>query len=497
MRLRGRRAWTLRARLVFAQIVLVMALCVFIGVGILASLHRFLLDQLDSEVANAGVRSAVMFDLGPPPVPLPDYLPQPGGPGPALLGMPGQPTGFVGAIVEDRRVSEAAVITSDGSRMRLSDIAYTQLASVPTTGFITITIDGLGSYRLVSTPTHGLARVIVGLPTSGADRIESSARVRFCIVGALALIVGAIASFLIIRRQLAPLSHVAMAASQVADLELTLGDVNMPTTIVRVDAHDVDTEVGKLSIALNKMLNRIAEALAARHASETRVRQFVADASHELRTPLAAIRGYAELAQRDRDGASAEIAYAMKRVDAEAKRMTGLVEDMLLLARLDTGRSLEMEPVDVSRLVVDAVSDAHIAAPQHHWILSLPEEPVIVTGDAARIHQVLVNLLSNCRIHTPADTSVTISVYLTPGGGVQLSVIDDGPGVPEALQPEIFERFARGDSSRSRRGASSGLGLAIAAAIVNAHRGNITVQSRPGRTAFTVSLPESRSDEDL
>ena len=293
----------------------------------------------------------------------------------------------------------------------------------------------------------------------------------------------------IIRRQLEPLSRVSAAARQVADLELDRGEVRLPTPIVKVDPAGAHTEVGQLGSSLNRMLDRIAGALSARHASETRVRQFVADASHELRTPLAAIRGYTELAQRKRDDLPDDVAHAMSRVESETERMTRLVEDMLLLARLDTGRPLEREPVDLSRLVVDAVSDAHIAGPEHQWSLDLPGEPVVVSGDEARLHQVLANLLANARTHTPAGTSVITSLTADDAGGAVLTVADDGPGIAEWLQPEIFERFARGDSSRSRRGGSTGLGLAIVAAVVRAHRGTIDVHSAPGKTEFVVTLP--------
>jgi two-component system OmpR family sensor kinase len=248
---------------------------------------------------------------------------------------------------------------------------------------------------------------------------------------------------------------------------------------------------------LNTMLDRVAGALSARHASETRVRQFVADASHELRTPLAAIRGYTELAQRKRHELPDDVAHAMSRVESETGRMTHLVEDLLLLARLDSGRALVREPVDVSRLVVDAVSDAHIAGLDHDWALDLPEEPVVVVGDEARLQQVLVNLLANARIHTPAGTAVTTSLS-QEGDTAVLTVADGGPGIAADLLPEIFERFARGDSSRSRRGGaaatsspggSTGLGLAIVAAVVKAHDGTIDVRSEPGRTEFVVRLP--------
>jgi two-component system OmpR family sensor kinase len=317
-----------------------------------------------------------------------------------------------------------------------------------------------------------------------------SVLVIFCVVGAVALIGGTTAGILIIRRQLAPLSRVSEAARQVADLELDRGEVRLPTPIVKVDPASADTEIGQLGSALNRMLDRIAGALSARHASETRVRQFVADASHELRTPLAAIRGYTELAQRKRDDLPDDVAHAMSRVESETERMTQLVEDMLLLARLDTGRPLERAQVDLSRLIVDAVSDAHIAGPDHQWSLDLPDEPVVVTGDEARLHQVLANLLANARTHTPPGTTVTISLAVDESdNGAVLTVADDGPGIPAWLQPEIFERFARGDSSRSRRGGSTGLGLAIVAAVVRAHGGAIAVHSAPGKTEFVVRLP--------
>ena len=165
-----------------------------------------------------------------------------------------------------------------------------------------------------------------------------------------------------------------------------------------------------------------------------------------------------------------------------------LVEDLLLLARLDAGRPLANDPVDLTMLVVDAVSDAHAAGPRHNWQLDLPEEPVTVTGDQQRLHQVLANLLANARTHTPEGTTVTVAVSATHDAAV-LRVIDFGPGIPAELQPHIFERFARGDSSRSRAAGSTGLGLSIVAAVVAAHRGQVSVQSRPGQTVFTVILP--------
>jgi two-component system OmpR family sensor kinase len=510
-RFRSPRSWSLRARLLATQIVLLALVCAAIGAGTAFALQRFLMTQLDDRLAETGRRSVGLFEFGPPPPPgmgpgptMPGYPDPPGyprhviiredrGPGPAFLNAPGQAARTVGAVVSRGTPIEAGVITADGTRAEISPAAAEELAHIrPGHRPATVELDGLGRYRVIAMHARGPGETIVsGLPTSEVDDTLLQVLVVFCVVGAIALIGGTTAGIMIIRRQLAPLSRVSEAARQVADLELDRGEVRLPTPIVKVDPAGADTEIGQLGSALNRMLDRIAGALSARHASETRVRQFVADASHELRTPLAAIRGYTELAQRKRDDLPDDVAHAMSRVESETDRMTHLVEDMLLLARLDTGRPLVREEVDLSRLSVDAVSDAHIAGPEHKWALDLPDEPVIVVGDGARLHQVLANLLANARTHTPPGTSVTTSLVAADAGGAVLTVADDGPGIPAWLQPEIFERFARGDSSRSRRGGSTGLGLAIVAAVVRAHNGTIEVHSVPGRTEFVVTLPGS------
>jgi two-component system OmpR family sensor kinase len=187
--------------------------------------------------------------------------------------------------------------------------------------------------------------------------------------------------------------------------------------------------------------------------------------------------------------------YAMDRVESESARMTTLVEDLLLLARIDSGRPLEDEPVDLTRLAIDAISDAHVAAAGYTWRLYVPDEPVAIRGDAARLHQVLANLLANARTHTPEGTTVTVAVSAADRDAV-LRVIDNGPGIPADLQPHIFERFARGDSSRSRAAGSTGLGLSIVHAVVTAHRGRVAVDSAPGRTVFTVTLPRAPRSVD-
>jgi two-component system OmpR family sensor kinase len=506
------RTWSLRARLLVTQVALLAVVCAGIGIATEFALQRFLLHQLDQQLIEAGRRSAAIFAFGPPPPPgFGPRMPPPGapfgappapdfprrmiireddGPGPAFLNAPGQATRMVGAVIAQGVPVDAGVITADGGRAGVSSAATEQLArAAKNRNPKTVDLDGLGRYRVVGNHSHSPEEtIVVGLPTSDVDDTLVWVLVMFCIVGVIALIAATTAGILIIRRQFRPLAEVSAAARQVADLELDRGEVRLPTPIVKVDPKSAHTEIGQLGSSLNRMLDRIAGALSARHASEMRVRQFVADASHELRTPLAAIRGYTELAQRKQEAVPDDVAHAMSRVESETERMTHLVEDMLLLARLDTGRPLGHEQVDLTRLTVDAASDAHIAGPEHEWSLDLPDEPVVVRGDEARLHQVLANLFANARTHTPPGTSVNTSLAVD-GEHAVLTVSDDGPGIPVWLQPEIFERFARGDSSRSRRGGSTGLGLAIVAAVVRAHHGTIDVHSVPGKTEFVVKLP--------
>jgi len=422
------------------------------------------------------------------------------GPSPAFLGRGGIAPGALGAIIDHGTVVAAGRMGFDGTENDLSDRAGGQLASLAVVGHpATVTVDGAGKYRVMADQTWRGTIVVSGLPMAAVDATLMRGLLISGGITVAALIISITVGVLVIRRALSPLDRVAGTAARVADLRLDHGEVALPVRVPAADAAS-NTEVGQLGSAVNKMLDHIANALSARHASETRARQFLADASHELRTPLAAIRGYAELAQRNRSAVPAFIGTAMVRLDAAARRMSDLVEDMLLLAQLDAGRPLEREPVDLSRLTVDAIADAHIADPGKAWDLDLPDDPVVIHGDGVRLHQVLANLLANARVHTPPGTTVTVSLEVDDRAGAVWHVCDDGPGIPGDLQPEIFERFTRGDSSRSRhdRGggagvrvdtASTGLGLSIVAAVVKAHDGTITLDSIPGCTAFTVRFP--------
>jgi two-component system OmpR family sensor kinase len=348
---------------------------------------------------------------------------------------------------------------------------------------------------------------ITGLPLSTLhDMLGDVALVEAAVFGAVLVLAGVLGT-LWVGFSLRPLRRVAATASQVAELPLESGEVSLPAGVSDTDPA---TETGQVGLAFNRMLGHVQTALRRRAASEARLRRFAADASHELRTPLAAIRGYAELALLHPGDSTEAVTHALGRVLSESKRMSVLVDDLLLLARLDAGRPLTSEPVDLSRLAIDATSDAQAARPGHRWVLELPDDPVLARGDEHRLHQVLANLLANAGRHTPDGTSVTVRVSdelpdgepgtgpesvsrgtLPPAPLVVLTVTNNGPGIPAALLPDLFERFTRADTSRSHatNASSTGLGLAIVDAVVAAHGGVVLVTSRPGMTRFAIALP--------
>jgi two-component system OmpR family sensor kinase len=482
-----RASWSLRAKLTAQLVVVVAVVCVMITLVTELALRVFLMDQLDGSLSAASDRALSQLDQRDQR----DHRnPRPGeAQPPNPLDTLGQAAGTLGAVItQDGKVLFAARRNSSGEAEALDASGQAQLAQVPRDGGkYTRDIGKFGDYRLTTVKTRLGDTLITGLPHSDVDDIQWTVGLILLGISLVALIAAFGAGRLIVRRTLRPLQRVAATAGRVVELPLDRGEIPLSVRVPDADT-DPRTEVGQVGAALNRMLGHVGNALAVRAASENRVRQFVADASHELRTPLAAIRGYAELTRRSRDEVPSDVAYAMSRVESETARMTTLVEDLLLLARLDSGRPLEAERVDLSRLVVDAVNDARIAGPEHLWRLDVPESPVIVTGDTQRLHQVLANLLANARTHTPPGTTVTAGIEPLDDR-IILSVADNGPGVPAELMPDIFERFSRGERSRSRAAGSTGLGLAIVAAVVAAHRGTVEATSVPGRTVLTVTLP--------
>jgi two-component system OmpR family sensor kinase len=470
------------------QVLLVALACLGIGTVTELALHQYLENQLDLQLSDAAHRSVMMSGVPPPRVHGGMRPIRHPGPGPDFLDAPAQPVGIVAAVVGSAGRINAGVLSSDGQRAALSAAAEAQVAVVePYQDPATVNLDGLGRYRMMAAYNRLGEVIVTGLPMSRLDDTLLRVLLIYVVVAGAVMVAATALGVVIIRRALMPLTRVAATATQVANLPLDRGEVAVPVRVPERDANP-NTEVGQMGSALNRMLDHISTALSARQASETRVRQFVADASHELRTPLTAIRGYTELAQRHGAEVPAAVSHALGRVASESERMTHLVDDLLLLARLDSGRPLEREPVDLSKLAVDAVADAHVAGPDHDWNLELPAEPVLVNGDAIRLQQVLGNLLANARVHTPPGTVVTVSLSADERGA-RLTVADDGPGIAADLHSEVFGRFARGDSSRSRHSGSTGLGLAIVAAVVRAHHGTIELHSVPGATVFVVELP--------
>lgn len=465
---KGIESWSLRRRLIFEQIVLLALVCVIVVLATEIALRAFLVGQLDDRLK-----------AGQPP---------PDAPGPGYnIDFRGKGPGAFSAVIINGQVDRASRFYPESGDENLPANEYAALLSLPSDDHIYVEDLGtFGEYRLAARQTD-FGTIITGLPMSEVNDTLLSAGLIMGGVALAGLLAAAGAGALIVRRALHPLQRVAATASQVAELPLDQGEVELAERVPKRYT-DPNTEVGQVGLAFNRMLGNVQDALMARHESETRVRQFVADASHELRTPLAAVRGYTELIRRRNDDVTPEVAHALSRVESEAARMTTLVEDLLLLARLDSGRPLDRKPVDLSRLVVDVVSDAQVAGQGHVWRLDLPPDPVVVPGDNARLHQVVANLLSNARTHTPPGTTVTVGLS-TMGDHATLTVTDNGPGIPPSLLPEVFERFARGDSSRSRAAGSTGLGLAIVAAVAQAHHGRVEVHSRRGWTRFTVQLP--------
>ena len=531
---------------------LLVAVCVVLGVTSALALRAQLIDRLDAQLLSQS-RRASNFPGGatPPGSTTSGTTAAPGGtdataaptpgatasatPGatasagatsvPGPLGVPGLAAGTISAIVRNGTVAFAGYIDENGESVQLTAEQQAVLSTVPADGIVrTLSLGSLGGYRVLGTGTrHGDVQVSASSLASTSSTVTRYVVIEAVVAGGgvlLAVIIGMV----LVRRSLRPLERVAATATRVSELPLDRGEVDIAE---RLDAADTDTrtEGGLVGAAFNRMLGHVEDALAARHESETQVRQFVADASHELRTPLASIRGYAELVRRLPEELPDAAVRALGRVEAESLRMSALVEDMLLLARLDAGRELDEREVDLVALALDAVADAHAAGPDHVWRLDLPgaggdtedhpadaggvvagedvpddfdlgaavddeAPPALVHGDEPRLRQVLVNLLSNARVHTPAGTTVTVTVRVV-GDDVVLEVADDGPGIPPELMPTMFQRFTRGDTSRNRTGGSTGLGLAIAHAVVQAHHGTITVASTRGSTVFTVRLPSA------
>lgn len=463
---------SLTSRLVVTAVALVAVVGLLVAASATLVMRGVLTDRLDGQVENALERAFPRVGGGPAG---PGTSRQTPGTLVAIIPANGS-LGSIGFILEDGPDDQKALSARD-----IRSLAAQDRSERPRS----VEVDGRGYRVIAATDAAGNIRVI-GLPTKDVDETVTSMLLSFALLTLLGTGIAGIAGTWLVRRQLRPLHEVAETARVVSTQDLSSGETTIHTRVA-ADLTDPETEVGQVGAALNTLLDHVDGALAARHRSEQQVRQFVADASHELRTPLSTIHGYAELSRRTPDDPAA-LGAALNKVETEAGRMSALVEDLLLLARLDAGRPLAREEVDVTRLLLEAVADARVLAPDHHWRLELPDEPVTVLGDDARLHQVVTNLLSNARHHTPAGTTVTVRGAAL-GSGARIEVHDNGPGLPDELVAEAFDRFTRGDSSRTRASGGAGLGLSLVSAITGAHGGTARVQSSPGDTTFTIELP--------
>ena len=477
---------TLRGRLTLGLVVLLAAIFAGVGFGTTALLRGFLVTQLDQQLAAAGPRYAQSLE---------HEL--------SAADTRGQTQGTFGARAANGVVTQVGVVAGTSvagdntGQVRLSAVDSRALLTLPTDGSAhTVRLSALGAYRMSAVAGADGDVLVTGLPLAQVSATVRELATAEIALFAGALVVAAVGGAAWVRLALRPLDRVATTAERVSTLSLASGEVALD---VRVPDADRNDEVGRVGASLNRMLGHVEDALARRQSVERRLRDFAADAGHELRTPLAAVRGHAELVLRRGGEMPHDALHALTRIEAESRRMGTIVDDLLLLARLDAGRPLERKEVDLTLLVLNAVDDAQAAdrtatsdddqAPTvHEWRLDLPTDPVTVSGDPHRLAQAVANFVTNARVHTPAGTLITVGITEYPGR-VRLTVQDSGPGLAPELAERVFDRFTRGDPSRSRASGSTGLGLAITRAVAEAHGGRVGVRSEPGRTVFELVLP--------
>ncbi len=465
---------SLRARLLAGLLVLAAIGLLTLGGVTYAEQRAFLIDRVDQQLhAARGPISAVLDGRVPLRPDDHDGRPGRGGPG---FGLPpgtyGELRDAQGNVLASTRVHRYSGDHTSPRPLLPKQIPVDRVLDVAGTG-------GIESYRALATPDPATGGVnVVAIPLGEVNETLKRLLIVEALVIAAVLAMLALVARVVVRVGLLPLERMGHTAGAIAG-----GDLSH-----RVEATDARTEVGRLGIALNAMLERLERAFAGQKASEDRLRRFLADASHELRTPLASIRGYAELFRIGAARDPAETEKAMRRIEQEAKRMGVLVEDLLTLARLDELPEAEHGRVELATLVRDAVDDARATAPERAIELRA-EDPAAVLGDAHQLAQVLANLLRNALVHTPPTTPVEVT--LTHAAGMaRIEVRDHGPGLPAGAADALFERFWRAEGGRERGRAGAGLGLAIVAGLIERHGGRVRAADAPGGgAAFTVELP--------
>lgn len=462
------RGLSLRARLLAVTLALVTVGLAIAGVVTYTSLRTFLLDRVDDQLTAAqrpALRALSDTDR---------FDGFPGEPGRGRApGLGDLPQGVVVGLFTD---PGGVLQDSLGTR---ADIPYRE-----TKGYFTADLPGEGAYRFIAGPafdnTGRNYHFVVGVPLSDVNSTLSRLVLIEVLVGLGVLAAVGGAGYWLVRLGLRPLTDIEHTAGAIA-----AGDLSR-----RIEDENPRTEVGRLGGALNTMLGTIESSFAEQEESERRLRQFVADASHELQTPLTSVRGYAELFRRGAADRPEDLGNAMRRIEAESERMGVLVDDLLLLAHLDQNRPMARGPVDLRAITHDLVGDARVVDPGRPLEFVAPE-PVVIDGDEQRLKQVVANLLSNARTHTPPGTAVTVAVR-REGEEAVIEVADRGPGMTAEHAARVFERFFRADPSRARASGGSGLGLSIVSAIAEAHGGRVEIETSPGEGAtFRVRLPVS------
>ena len=326
----------------------------------------------------------------------------------------------------------------------------------------------------------GAGSAVAALSLEDVERTLGRLQLLFLFIGLLVLLLVGVVSRVAIRLSMKPLTAVEGTAEAIAN-----GDLS-----ARLPDAKPNSEVGRLTTSLNRMLGRIEESFAVQRRSEEKLRRFVADASHELRTPLTAIRGFAELHRQGAVSGEERTKELIGRIENESKRMSSLVEDLLTLARLDQARPLSQEAVDVKKLIEEVIQAVRAGNPGVNISAVIPDDEVFIIGDSLKVYQAVLNLTVNAAIHTPAGTPITVTLS-EKVDAVQIKVSDLGPGLTPEQQTRVFERFYRVDQSRSRNGADgSGLGLSIVQAIMDAHQGTVDIESALGQgTSFTLTFP--------
>lgn len=466
---------SLRSRLLIGVISLVVIGLLVANIATYISLQNFLVSRVDvqmkasvDEVANA---------LGAPARGPVQHTAFPVGTIAELLGPDG-------SVVKTKVVGVGFGNVTSAVTPELPSTLPNAGPDTPAAPFTVQGSDGQTQFRVTDWPEgrFGGEYIVLAVPLTD---IEST--LRGLLVSELLISLGVVAAtallaFLIIQLGLRPLRRMGSVAGEIA-----AGDLSR-----RVEPATSKTEIGRLGLALNAMLSHIETAFAQRTESERRLRRFIADASHELRTPLTSIRGYSEMLRRGASESPADSDLARRRIEEESVRMSALVDDMLLIARLDQGRPLERQPVDLQAIAQDAASDARVVAPQRHVTVDAPRR-VVVSGDDTRLRQVVANLVRNAIVHTPQQSPIEISVT-TQNGSAHIAVADHGPGLRSEDKVRIFEPFYRADPSRSRDSGGAGLGLSIVTAVVAAHGGRVQVKETSGGGAtFEVELPLASS----